>query len=120
MGLVQRELEAACFTTITLSNIPDLTASASTPRVVGVEHPFGQTMGKPGDSETQLAVLRGVLAALEDIDTPGDVRCLPFTWHQTLKEIQAQHKESPPISSYLVKRPWLVRKLIVRDIPDQP
>ena len=43
--------------TITLSNIPDLTAAVSTPRVAAIEYPFGRTVGQPGGSAGQLAVL---------------------------------------------------------------
>lgn len=115
---MQREIEAAGLVTISLSNIPDLTASVCVPRLVGIEHPFGQTMGKPGDADTQMAVLRGVLEALESIQTPGEVRYLPFTWDQTLKEIRAERKDPPPIGTYLVKNPWLVSKLVNRQVPE--
>jgi len=119
VGLVQREIESAGFVTITLSNIPELTASVCVPRLVGIEHPFGQTVGMPGDTETQLGVMRGVLAALESIEFPGEVRYLPFTWHQTLKEIKSGHKDPPPIGTYLAKNPWLIPNLIARNIPDK-
>ena len=80
MGLVQREIEAAGITTIILANIPDLPISVSAPRVVGIEYPFGQQLGKPGGVEGQKAVLCGVLDALLEIDTPGEVVNLPPNW----------------------------------------
>jgi len=64
VGLVQREIEAAGFSTITLANIPDLAQAVGAPRVAGIEHPFGQNVGAPGDRATQLVVLRAALEAI--------------------------------------------------------
>ena len=71
MGLVQREIEAAGFSTISLSMMPELTASAGAPRIAAIEHPFGMTLGRPGDVAGQLAVLRATLRAME---TDGGAR----------------------------------------------
>lgn len=49
MGLVQREIEAGGFTTISLSMMPELTKSAGVPRIAAIEHPFGLTLGLPQD-----------------------------------------------------------------------
>ena len=119
MGLVQREIEAAGFSTIILSNIPDLTASVSVPRVVAVEYPFGQTIGKPGDAEGQLAVLRGVMQALTDIDRTGEIRHLPFTWPELPKEAGGHPSEPPPIVRHIQRNPWQLPRLIKRDIPKE-
>jgi D-proline reductase (dithiol) PrdB len=117
VGLVQREIEAAGFSTITLANIPDLVAAVSAPRVAGIEHPFGQTVGSPGDAETQTAVLRATLDVLKTIETPGEVVYLPFEWAGNPKEIN--HPEPPPIANYLVRHPWQVRNLLKREIPER-
>jgi D-proline reductase (dithiol) PrdB len=117
VGLVQREIEAAGFSTITLANIPDLVAAVSAPRVAGIEFPFGQTVGDPGDVETQSAVLRATLAALQSIHTPGEVVQLPFEWAGNPKEIE--HPEPPPIAKYLIRHPWHVRNLLKREIPEK-
>jgi hypothetical protein len=115
---VQRKIEAAGFSTITLSNVPDLTASVSTPRVVGIEHPFGQVVGNPGDWESQMAVLRATLDALQTIQEPGGVVHLPFEWDGNPKEIE-HHLEPPPIATYLVKHPLQVRNLLKREVPEK-
>ena len=117
MGLVQREIEAAGFSTITLANIPDLVTAVSAPRVAGVEHPFGRTVGEPGDSQTQKAVLQSALEALQEVKKPGGVVHLPFEWVGDPKEIE--HPEPPPIASYLVRHPWHVRNLLKREIPEK-
>jgi len=49
VGLVQREIEAGGFTTISLSMMPELTKSAGVPRIAAIEHPFGLTLGLPQD-----------------------------------------------------------------------
>ena len=67
MGLVQREIEAAGFSTISLSMMPELTMSAGVPRIAAIEHPFGLTLGLPQDAPHQLAVLSATLRALEEI-----------------------------------------------------
>jgi hypothetical protein len=90
--------------------------AVSAPRVVGVEHPFGQTVGKPGDVQTQKSVLRATLAAFQKIEKPGGIVHLPHSWNGNPKELE--HPEAPPIASYLVRHPWHVRNLLKRKIPD--
>ena len=91
MGLVQREIEAAGFTTIILSPIADLTASLSVPRVAAIEYPCGRTFGQPGDAAGQMAVLRATLDALAAIDAPGAVVNLPFEWRIAQRGVQPIH-----------------------------
>jgi hypothetical protein len=102
--------------TITLSNIPDLTASVSAPRIAAIEYPIGLPLGMPGDHDGQLAVLRSTLQALGDITVPGGIVHLRFKWPKERK-INTHAPKSPPIVNYLVKRPWLYRKLLARDVP---
>jgi len=119
VGLAQREIERAGVVTVALSNIPDLTAAVSVPRLVGIEHPFGQTMGKPGDTARQRAVLRGTLEALEDMEVPGSIKYLPFEWSGTAKEEQAHPAEPPPIVAHLKQHPWQLPRLLSRDVPQE-
>jgi hypothetical protein len=72
--------------------------------VAGIEHPFGQTVGNPGDVETQLAVLRSSLAVLEAIEEPGGLLHLPFEWAGNPKEIE-HAMEPPPIAKHLMRHP---------------
>ena len=116
MGLAQREIEAAGISTICLSNVAELTASISAPRVAAIEHPFGQNVGPAGDSETQMAVLRATLKALEEIREPGTIVHLPFEWPEGMDD--GELKEPTPIAAYLLKHPFQVTKFIRRKIPD--
>ena len=113
MGLVARELEADGFSTIALSPIPEWTAAAGAPRIAAIEHPFGQTVGAPGDVAGQTAVLRATLQALAEIDHPGTIRHLPFRWTGP----DPEEGPDPPIVGLIRKRPWLYRKLLSGDIP---
>lgn len=103
-------------TTISLSNIPDLTMAVSVPRLAAIEHPFGQTMGKPGDKDGQRAVLLAALEAVEEMKIPGSIKHLPFEWTGTAKEAQAHPPEPPPIVGYLKRHPWELPRLFSRDV----
>ena len=117
MGLAQRAIEAAGVSTITLSNIPLLTASAGAPRIAAIEYPIGRTVGAAGDNEGQSEVLRATLRTLEEIDRPGGVIHLPFEWPEPVKVARKSTAAPPPIEGYLKKRPWLVPRLLNRTPP---
>lgn len=117
MGLVQREIEAAGISTITLSNIPDLTESVSVPRLAGIEFPVGRPFGNPGDSEQQTAVLSELLNALQSMNKPGEVVYLPCEWEEDKSENEHPKPELPPIAKYLATHPWMLPKLFKREIP---
>ena len=120
MGLAQREIEAAGITTISLSNIPDLTAAVGVPRIAAIEQPFGQIVGKPGDKDGQRAVLRGALEAVEEMKVPGSIKHLPFEWSGTAKEARSHLPEPPPIVGYLKRHPWHLPRLLSRNVPREP
>jgi hypothetical protein len=96
--------------------VAELTASVSAPRVAAIEHPFGQNLGPAGDSETQMAVLRATLKALEKIQVPGTIVHLPFEWPEDMDD--GELGEPTPIAAYLLKHPFQVMKLIRRQIPN--
>jgi hypothetical protein len=116
---VQREIEAAGVSTISLSNIPELTASTGAPRVAGIEYPFGRTVGMPGDADGQRAVVRAALHALAQIQDPGGRVDLPFTWPEPPEQASTVLDELPPIFQYLRTHISQVRNFINRDIPEE-
>lgn len=117
VGLAQREIEAAGFTTITLTPLPDLTASVSAPRIAAIEYPLGRTLGQPCDAAGQMAVLEATLQALETIRTPGGIVHLPFEWPEPPKQVHNSPPEDPPIAKYLARNPWFLPKLLSRNVP---
>jgi hypothetical protein len=118
VGLVQRRLEAAGFSTIALSSIPDLTASVGVPRLVGIERPGGMNVGEPGDFPGQLAALRGTLDAMTRIDSPGQVVHLPIAASECTRVLDLRPPHPPPIAKYLMRHPWAVPRFLRRDPPD--
>ena len=86
--------------------------------MAGIEHPFGQTVGDPGEVETQMAVLRATLDALGSIKEPGGVVHLPFEWAGDSKQIE-HDMEPPPIAKHLMRHPLQVRNLIKRQVPEK-
>ena len=117
MGLVQREIEAAGISTITISNIPDLTESVSVPRLAGIEFPVGRPFGNAVDREQQRQVLSAVLHSLQSMNKPGEVTYLPTEWEGDKSESDHPKPELPPIAKYLATHPWMLPKLFKREIP---
>lgn len=117
MGLAQREFEAAGFSTISLTPVPDLTASVSVPRIAAIEYPLGRTLGQPDDAAGQMAVLRETLRALATIQTPGEIRHLQFEWPEPPKQVHNEPPEAPPIAKYLSRNPWFLPRLLARNVP---
>lgn len=87
------------------------------PRLVGVEHPLGVTMGRPGDVRTQTSVLRDTLQALAEMETPGAVRHLPYRWVDLPGDLSLHPDPPPPITRAIMRRPWYFRKLLKGEIP---
>jgi hypothetical protein len=117
VGLVQREIEAAGLSAITLSGIPDLTAAVSPPRVAAIEYPLGFAFGQTGDAQAQKAVLRATLRALAGMAVPGSVEHLPFEWPGSGRRVGNHPPEKPPITKYLLRHPWHIPNLLSRDVP---
>ena len=100
-----------------LSNIPDLTAAAGAPRIAAIEYPIGLTLGRPGDRDGQLAVLRATLKAAGSIRDPGGMEHLAFDGAHVADGLDTEPPEPPPITAYLTRRPWLLPKLLKREVP---
>jgi len=96
--------------------VPELTASVGVPRIAAIEHPFGLSLGMPGDAARQLEVLRAKLRALEEISQPGGVVHLPFEWNAG-DELKMHPPELPPIVQYLRRHPWAIPKFLKRAPP---
>jgi hypothetical protein len=94
-----RTLEEAGFATILVTMMPYWAEKIGTPRTLAVEHPFGHTLGKPGDSVGQLNILQEALRALETIQEPGEILHSTVRWDEPPDEaIKAwQPPEPSPI-----------------------
>lgn len=110
-------MEAAGLATTTLSMIPALTESVRVPRLAGIGYPLGRPFGQPHDRGGQLQVLRAALATLESIDEPGERVDLPFEWPERRSEVRTHPGAPSPIARLLRRKPWLLSRLISRDVP---
>lgn len=115
---MQRVIEAAGISTITLSSIPELTAALSVPRLAAIEYPLGYLLGKPGDIQGQTEVLRATLMALAEMALPGSITTLPFEWPASAHRLNANPPKPPPIVRHLLRHPWHIPNLMSREIPD--
>jgi hypothetical protein len=113
---VQYEIEAAGFSTISLSMMPELTASTGAPRIAAVERPFGLTLGLPGDAAGHLTVLRAALEAMARISEPGSVIDLELEWNHDGK-LNIHPPQLPPIAMYLRRHPWAIPRFFSRTPP---
>ena len=115
MGLVQRQIETAGLTTVTLSPIPELTAAVSVPRVAAIGYPLGRPLGQPGDAAGQAEVLRAALRVAASAETPGTLVDLPFEWPEPPSRVRSSPAEPPPIVKLLKRKPWLLPRLLNRE-----
>ncbi|PKO13452.1 MAG: hypothetical protein CVU39_18780 [Chloroflexi bacterium HGW-Chloroflexi-10] len=96
--------------------MPDVAAALGVPRLAAIEYPLGRTLGQPGDSEGQMAVLRAVLQALQDIQVPGGQVHLPFEWPRDARDLPGD-VPPPPIVGYIMKHPLKIKNLLERNVP---
>jgi D-proline reductase (dithiol) PrdB len=98
---VQRVIEEAGISTICVNMIPDYSRAYGFPRVAALEYPFSLTLGRPGDREGQLQVIRAALQALIDIQEPGGVVHLPFEWPEDPTTVDIHPPEPSPIAKLI-------------------
>jgi len=53
VGLLQREIEKAGISTVSINNAPKMVEKMCLPRAVFVQYPFGRILGEVGDREGQ-------------------------------------------------------------------
>jgi D-proline reductase (dithiol) PrdB len=117
VGLVQREIEAAGISTVSLSMIPDFTAKVGVPRLAGIAYPMSRPLGRPGDADGQRAVLSATLDVLRTATAPGTFVELPFTWPESIAVARRCEEAPPPIAQLLKRKPWLLPRFYMGDIP---
>jgi D-proline reductase (dithiol) PrdB len=102
--VLARGLEAAGFSTVVLTMMPFIAERLGCPRTVGVEFPFGHPVGRPGDHDGQMAVLRDMLRALDAATEPGRAVELPYEWPVPLEVAYRawQPREPSPIVAYAI------------------
>lgn len=70
VGLIQRAIEYAGITTVSLSLLREITEKIRPPRALFVPFPLGYPLGDPNNAELQLRIIRAAFALLSCTDTP--------------------------------------------------
>ena len=82
VGLIQRAVEAAGVSTVSITLIEDITRKIKPPRALAVPYGFGHPLGEPNNPELQHAIIAEALALLQDETLPPILK----NSRQTLKE----------------------------------
>jgi len=103
--VLARVIEAAGISTVLVTTVPDLAERIGVPRIVGVEFPFGHTLGHAGDGEEQTKVIRDALRVLRDARQPNTVEHLPYEWPDVERwKREWQPSERSPIVAFLIEQ----------------
>jgi hypothetical protein len=78
--VLARTFEAAGMSTVVATMMPYWADRIGVPRTLGVEFPFGHTLGHAGDAAEQAEVIGAALRALTEAPGPGTIVHLPYTW----------------------------------------
>lgn len=92
--------------TCVVTMMPDMAEQLLTPRIVGVEFPFGHPFGMPGDRRTQRRVLRTALEVLAGAASPQTRIDVDLEWPQPRAEAYRawQPPEPSPIVAQMLSR----------------
>lgn len=72
-GLAARVIEEAGIPTVMLTLVREVAELVNAPRSLYVRHPFGSPVGRPGEADKQLDVLRKAIALLQSADRGGTI-----------------------------------------------
>lgn len=70
VGLIQRAIEYAGITTVSISLLREITEKIQPPRALFVPFPLGYPLGEPDNSELQTFILEAAFALLTRNDIP--------------------------------------------------
>jgi D-proline reductase (dithiol) PrdB len=101
--VLARTLEAAGVSTVLVTMMPWWAERFGTPRVLGVEFPYGHPLGLPGERDLQLRAVRHALDLLRRATVPGTVEHLDEPWPGDQSEWYKrwQPPEPSPIIAFL-------------------
>jgi D-proline reductase (dithiol) PrdB len=101
--VLARTLEAAGISTVLVTMMPWWAERFGTPRTLGVEFPFGHTLGLPEEPDLQMKVIRRALDLLADAREPGVVEHVDEPWPGEQAEWYKrwQPAEPSPIIAFL-------------------
>jgi len=82
VGLLQRVFDESGLSTISLTQVREITELVLPSLACLVEHPFGLTLGDVGDDATHRAVIRACLAEATQRHPAGTIVDLGFRWER--------------------------------------
>lgn len=94
--MLARRIEAEGIPTVVVTMMPSVAEQLRTPRIVGVEFPFGHPFGMPGDRTVQRRVLEAALVVLAGAGRPGTRVDLDIEWPQPRGEAYKAWQPSEP------------------------
>lgn len=104
--MLARAIESRGISTIVVTMMPFWAERVGTPRALGVEFPFGHTLGMPGDVGQQLRVIRRAVRVLSEATEPGTIEHFDEVWEGDEREWRKrwQPAEPSPIIAMLRER----------------
>ena len=96
MPVLARRIEEAGIPTVTVTMMPQVATELLTPRVVGVEFPFGHPFGLPGERAMQREVLTLALRVLAGATAFGTRVDLDVEWPAPRGEAYKAWQPSEP------------------------
>ena len=96
MPVLARHIERAGIPTVVVTMMPDSASRLLTPRVLGVEFPFGHPFGLPGDQRLQRRVLEAALLLLAGAPVPGGRLDIDVEWPVSVREAYKSWQPSEP------------------------
>jgi hypothetical protein len=106
--VLARRIEAAGIPTVVVTMMPLTAAQLLTPRIVGVEFPFGHPFGMPHQRPMQRLVVETALTVLAGAAAPGIRVDLDLEWPQPRGEAYKSWQPSEPspiVAQLLAPRP---------------
>ena len=102
--MLARLVEEAGIPTVTVTMVPDLASALLTPRIVGVEFPFGHPFVMPGDRPMQRTVLETALTVLSGAAAFGTRVDVDIEWPvpRAAAYKSWQPKEASPIVAMML------------------
>jgi hypothetical protein len=94
--VLARRIEEAGIPTVVVTMMPETAAQLVTPRIVGVEFPYGHPFGLPGDAAMQRRVLLTAVTTLAGAAAPGTRIDIDLEWPVPLREAYRSWQPAEP------------------------
>ena len=104
--MLARVIESAGISTVLVTMMPHWAEKFGAPRTLGVEFPFGHPLGRAGERDEQLAVIRRALQLLSGASEAGTIEHFDQPWRGDEREWRKrwQPEEPSPIIRLLRER----------------